>query len=585
MSEIEARVKALRRLLKRESLSAWIVPSGDPHGSEYVPERYEGRRWISGFGGSAGTAVVARREAALWTDSRYWIAAEQALKKGPFAMQKQGDPATPSLETWLAERLRKGDTVGLCDATVPLARFRTLERELGRSGIRLEGRGDLLDELWADRPAAPGAPFWAMEDRWAGETRASKLKRVREETAKAGAERLLVCDLSEIAWLFNIRGNDVPTSPIGAAYALVGPKDTTLFVEPGKVPAGLRKRLAADGVGLRGYGEAPRALRALPKGTRVLLDPEVTSARLARACASPVEGPGPVTRLKAVKNAVEIRGFRDALVRDGAALARFFAWLEAEVPKGGVTERSASERLHAFRAELPRFVCDSFEAIVAYEGNAALPHYRPGAEEVPLRPKGLLLVDSGGTYLDGTTDTTRVHALGPAARDVKRACTRVLQGVISLTRARFPRGTSGVQLDAFARRSLWDAGLDFGHGTGHGVGHCLNVHEGPNGFRTRGPAVTLDPGMITSIEPGYYEAGRYGIRIENLVLGVRLADGFLGFETLTRAPICTALLEPGLLTREERAWLDGYHREVWKDLSPQLEGPARAWLRKATRPV
>ncbi len=579
MSIIRDRVRSLRGLLRRRGLAAWIVPSGDPHASEYVPDRYQGRRWISGFDGSAGTAVVTRDAAALWTDSRYWIAAGKALKGSPFELQKQGQAGVPTVDEWLARTLRPGDRVGLCDASVSLSRFRFLERALHDSGLKLKGGDDLLDVLWTDRPALPAAPFWILEDRWAGESRASKLKRVRE----AAPEHHLVADLSEVAWLLNIRGNDVPTSPIGAAYVLVGPKDAVLFAEPAKVPDDVRRALARDGVRVKPYGAVAAALHALR--TPVRLDPDIVSGRLARACRKGVEVSSPVTKLKAVKNPVEVRGFRDALQRDGVALVKFFAWLDGALQRERVTEASASERLHAFRTEQPRFLHDSFEAIVAYQGNAALPHYRPGAEDVVLKPRGVLLVDSGGTYRDGTTDTTRVHALGPVADVVRRRFTLVLKGVISLTRARFPKGTSGIQLDAFARRALWDVGLDFGHGTGHGVGHCLNVHEGPNGFRTRGPQVPMEPGMITTIEPGFYEAGKYGIRIENIVLGVEGADGFLGFDTLTLAPICPDLLAPSLLTPDEAAWLDAYHRRVYRALAPDLDPAGRRWLARQTRAV
>ena len=579
MSIIRDRVRDLRGLLRRRGLAAWIAPSGDPHASEYVPDRYQGRRWISGFDGSAGTAAVARDAAAVWTDSRYWIAAAKALLGSPFTLQKQGLADVPTIEQWLGRRLKAGQAVGIAADTVPLSRFRSLERELGKTGLKLRGEDDLLDILWSDRPALPDAPFWLLEDRWAGESRASKLKRVRA----AVPTRLLVADLSEVAWLLNIRGNDVPTSPIGAAYALVGPKDATLFADPAKVPDEVRRALARDGVRVKPYPAVVAALRALREPVRI--DPDVVSARLARACRKAVEGPSPVTKLKAVKNAVEVRGFRDALQRDGVALVKFFTWLDRELKRERVTEASASAKLHAFRAEQPRFLHDSFEAIVAYQGNAALPHYRPGAEEVVLQPRGVLLVDSGGTYRDGTTDTTRVHALGPVPEVVRRSFTLVLKGVISLSRARFPKGTSGVQLDAFARRALWDVGLDFGHGTGHGVGHCLNVHEGPNGFRTRGPHVPMDPGMITTIEPGYYEAGKYGIRIENIVLGVQDADGFLGFDTLTLAPICPDLVQPALLTADEAAWLDGYHRRVYRALAPGLDAAERRWLAAQTRPL
>lgn len=581
MPQIADRVRALRDVLRRKGLAAWIAPSGDPHGSEYVPDRYQGRRWISGFDGSAGTAVVAAAAAAVWTDSRYWIAAAKALKGTPFSLQKQGAPDVPTIDEWLGAGLKRGAAVGIADASVPLARFRALERELKKTGLVLRGGDDLLDGLWSDRPALPDAPFWLMDERWAGESRASKLKRVRE----AVPTRLLVADLSEVAWLLNIRGNDVPTSPIGAAYVLVHRKDAVLFADAAKVPDDVRRALAKDGVSLRPYGDVAAALKALPAGEAVRIDPEVVSARLARACRKAVEGPSPVTKLKAVKNAAEVRGFRDALRRDGVALVKFFAWLDGALRRGRVTEVSASEKLHDCRAAQDRFLCDSFEAIVAYQGNAALPHYRPGAEEVVLKPRGVLLVDSGGTYRDGTTDTTRVHALGPVPDVVRRSFTLVLKGVISLTRARFPKGTSGLQLDAFARRALWDVGLDFGHGTGHGVGHCLNVHEGPNGFRTRGPHVAMDPGMITTIEPGYYEAGKYGIRIENIVLGVKEKNGFLGFDTLTLAPICPDLVKAALLTSDEKSWLNAYHRKVRAALAPGLDAAERRWLVRQTRAV
>jgi Xaa-Pro aminopeptidase len=579
MSEIPRRVRALRALMRRRNLAAWIVPSGDPHGSEYVPDRYQGRRWISGFGGSAGTAVVAARSAAVWTDSRYWIDAGRTLAGSPFELVKQGSPDAPTIARWLARTLRRGEAVGIAADTVPLARFRALERELGAAGLRLRAEPDLLDALWTDRPALPSAPFWLLDDRWTGESRASKLKRLR-----AAAPRVLVADLAEVAWLLNLRGNDVPTSPIGAAYLLVGPRDATLFADAAKVPDDVRLALSRDGVRVKPYDDVAAALRASREPVQI--DPDVVGAGLAKACRKATEAPSPAAMMKAVKNRVERRGFRDALVRDGAALAKFLCWLDGALGRRErVTELSASEKLHAFRAAQDRFLCDSFEAIVAYEANAALPHYRPGAREFVLKPRGILLVDSGGTYRDGTTDTTRVHALGPVSGAARRSFTLVLKGVISLSRATFPKGTSGLQLDAFARRALWDAGLDFGHGTGHGVGHVLNVHEGPNGFRTRGPQVPMEPGMITTIEPGHYVAGRYGIRIENIVAGVKRPGGFVGFDTLTLAPICPDLVDARLMTADETAWLDAYHRRVYAALAPRLDPAERRWLARQTRPV
>jgi Xaa-Pro aminopeptidase len=571
---IATRVRALRQLMKKRGLAAWIATTGDPHGSEYVADRWQSRRWLTGFDGSAGTAVVTMDAAGLWTDSRYWLAAAKAVRGTPFTLFEAGRAGVPAPDEWLRGRLHRGDVAGLGGATVPLARVRALESELRRAGATLDLDHDLVAELWTDRPAMPSAPAW-RHDRWSGESTASKLKRVRSAMAARGAAWLLAADLSEVAWLFNIRGADVHDCPLALAYALVGKDRATLFIDPAKLGA-------LDGVELRPYDAVAAALRAIPADQPVLVDPESVSALLARAAKRTIEAPNPITKLKAVKNRTEVRGFRDALRRDGVALVKFFAWLSRQQD---LTEMAASRRLHEFRAQQPRFLHDSFDAIVAYEANAALPHYRPGASDVPLKPRGVLLVDSGGTYLDGTTDTTRVVALGPVPARVKRDCTLVLKGVIALSRLPFPRRTSGGQIDAVARQFLWEQRLDFGHGVGHGVGHCLNVHEGPQGIRTRNCTVPIEPGMVTTIEPGFYVAGRYGLRIENMVLCVEDRDGFLCHETLTLAPISPDLLVPSLLTADEKHWLNDYHRRVRRELSPGLDAAERRYLARQTRAI
>jgi Xaa-Pro aminopeptidase len=593
-SPFRLRIEQVQKALKQRGLAALLVPSSDPHLSEYLPERWQGRQWLSGFTGSMGTLVVTQDRAALFADSRYWTQAESELAGSGIDLVKIPTGAATHHVDWLVATLKAGDIIGVDGDVLGLAAAQWLRSSLERAGMALETGVDLLADVWPERPALPTAPVYEHHAPQAPLSRADKLSRVRETFLRLGATHHFVSTVDDIAWVFNLRGSDVNYNPVFLAHALLDAHGATLFVGAGKVDADLQERLAVDGVRLAPYGDASSALAALPAGAVLLLDPRRVTLGLKQnvpAHLKIIEAINPSTLLKSRKSEAEAQHVREAMAQDGAAMCEFYAWFEQALGHERITELTVDEKLTAARAKRPGFVGLSFNTIAGFNANGAMPHYRATSEShAAIEGDGLLLIDSGGQYLGGTTDITRVWPIGTITAAHRRDYTLVLKGTIALSRTRFPRGTLSPMLDAIARAPLWAHGLDYGHGTGHGVGYFLNVHEGPQSISKvmPEPAMAMEPGMITSIEPGLYRPGQWGIRIENLVMNVRAdmpADGFgefLEFETLTLCPIDTRCIERSLLRADEVEWLNSYHAVVRERLSPLVAGDALAWLRART---
>jgi Xaa-Pro aminopeptidase len=588
------KVAALRRRMKQEGLAAYLVPATDPHLNEETPECWKRRQWVSGFTGGAGDVLVTAKEAGLWTDSRYFLQAEAELDPEVFRLFKKGIEGTPTIEAHLTATLRRGQVCGVDPRLLSRTDADRLENALSAKGIRLRfPRQNLVDLLWTDRPAIPGKPLVRHAARLAGETAEAKLERLRQQMAEAGVEAHVLTTLDAIAWLFNIRGGDVNCIPLLISYAIVTGKEAMLFVDEAKVPPVTRRALSAF-VEVRPYQDAGPALQRLGKArARVLLDPDATTRWVAERLrgAKLVWAPSPVAKTKAVKNEVQVKGLRAAHVRDGVAMVRFLHWLEGALKRKRWTESLLADKMDGFRAQERDFQGISFETNVSFGPNAAVPHYQPRpGKGTAVRKRGILLVDAGGQYLDGTTDITRTITLGKPTPRERELFTRVLKAHIGLARASFPKGQTGGQLEALARQALWQAGLNYGHGTGHGIGHYLTVHEGPIGFGVRG-TVPLEAGHALTIEPGYYEAGKYGFRTENVVLVVRDEERsrpdqtWLRFEPLTLCPIDLTLLERSMLSADETAWLNAYHERVRRTLEPRLQPAVRKWLGEATRGI
>lgn len=584
---IQDRIALLRRCMAHRGLTACVVVTDDFHGSEYVGDHFKAREYLSGFTGSAGTLAVLPDRAALWTDGRYFLQAERQLEGSGIELMRAGQPDVPTLSAFLAQHLPEGGVLGFDGRTVSTRLYRTLEEALSAKHIRLDGAHDLAEEVWPDRPALSAQPLWPLES---DVSRREKLSLLREKMAEKNAGHLLLTDLTDIAWTLNLRGGDVACTPVFLAFLLLSEADAVLFVQSQAVSPAIADALAADGVTLRPYGDIYSHLSALPAEDCVLLDSATANSQITRALAHArtVDAPSPAAALKAVKSPGEQDGFRRAHLLDGVALTRFLYRLKT-VPTG-LTEVSAAALLHELRAESEEFLEDSFDTIAAYGPHGAVVHYEPTAEtDVPLEARGLLLCDSGGHYRGGTTDVTRTVALGPVSDAERRMCTLVLQGHIRLAMARFPKGVTGENLDVLARMPLWQQGLDYNHGTGHGVGCVLSVHESPPSFRWRivenTPHPALETGMVISDEPGYYEAGQYGIRHESLLLVQPDGDDFLRFEVLTLAPFDRDTLDVSLLSDEERRWLNDYHRRVREALSPHLSAEERRWLSDVTQPL
>ena len=589
------RLARTRALMSQRGIHALLVPSADPHLSEYLPAYWQGRQWLSGFYGSVGTLIVTPTFAGVWADSRYWEQAAKELSGSTIELVKLL-PGQPGPLEWLAEQAPEGATVCVDGAVLALASARTLESKLKDRGAVLRTDIDLLGEVWLDRPALPVQPVYEHLPPQATVSRVSKLAQLRETLKQRNADAHFIATLDDIAWLFNLRGSDVSFNPVFVSFALIEDARATLFLDLGKVSPALRETLAGDGVELRDYAQISAALASLPATTRLLVDPaRVTCGLLGHLQAEVklVEGLNPTTLAKSQKSLEDAVHIRQAMEQDGAALCEFFAWLETALGRERITELTIDEQLTAARARRPGFVSLSFNTIAAFNANGAMPHYHATEQEHALiEGDGLLLIDSGGQYLGGTTDITRMVPVGTPTQEQKRDCTRVLKGVIALSRAQFPQGILSPLLDSIARAPIWAENVDYGHGTGHGVGYFLNVHEGPQVIAYQAaaaPHTAMQPGMITSIEPGTYRPGRWGVRIENLVLNREAGSSefgtFLKFETLTLCPIDSRCLEPSLLTREELAWFDAYHQQVRERLSPLLAGAAREWLLARTAPL
>ncbi len=570
------------------------MPSADPHQSEYLPECWKRRAWLSGFTGSAGELVVGRRQAGLWTDGRYFLQAEQQLAGSGIDLMRLGLPDSVSLTDWLAVHLKPGEAVGVDPNVISIGIAANLERKLGEHDVKVAYLPEnLVDRLWTDRPEPGLAPIELHAAAVAGETAKAKLTRVRMEMREQNCQAHIIGALDAVAWLLNIRSRDILFTPVAIAYVVLTDRGCTLYVDSRKVSKVLVKALG-DMVKIRQYDELAVDLAELAaRRPRVWLDPATTNRRvqdLVAYCPQHL-APSPITAMRAIKNPAQIEGIAAAHVRDGVAMVKFLRWLEAAVPAGGVTELSAAARLTAFRAEDPAYQDDSFETISGYAANGAIIHYGPTPESnANLKSRGIYLIDSGGQYPDGTTDITRTVALGPPTKRQKECFTRVLMGALDCSRVPFPAGTTGRRIEMFARRHLWEAGLEYNHGTGHGVGQYLGVHEGPHSLKDL-DTPPLREGNLMSIEPGYYEPGQFGIRIENLAI-VTVDDEhstedrtWLRFHAVTLCPIDLNLVEPAFMTADQVKQLNAYHKRVYQELSPHLDAKHRTWLRKATRAI
>ena len=541
-TNIPERIAALREAMRQQKVDAYIIPSSDPHLSEYPADRWKSREWISGFTGSAGTIVVTADKAGLWTDSRYFLQAASQLEGSGIELYKLALPETPSITEFLLHELHAGQAVGLDGQTYSAAEASALANKLSRKEIKLDTSADLIEGIWKDRPAVPGNPIFEMPEALSGASVHEKLDLINNQLRSEGADCLILAALDEIAWTFNIRGTDVTYNPVVVSYAFVSEDESVLFIKPEKLTAEITEHLKKEGVTLAEYSMIQRYLSRLPENSRVFVDMNKTNVSLYDAIpgnCTIVEGISPANHLKSIKNETEIKGFQNAVVKDGVALTKFYIWLEKQMAEGAqVTEISAAEKLTALRAEQPQYIMDSFGTICGYAEHGAIVHYSATPEtDATLKPEGLLLIDSGAQYLDGTTDITRTIALGEPTEQMKKDFTRVLKGTISLAKSKFPAGTRGSQIDILARKALWDSGINYLHGTGHGIGHCLNVHEGPQSIRMEENPVTLKPGMVISDEPAMYRTGEYGIRTENMILVREDSETefgkFLGFDSLT----------------------------------------------------
>lgn len=589
---IAARLAALREEMRREHLSAFIFPSSDPHNSEYVPSRWEGRKWISGFDGSAGTAVVTLHSAALWTDSRYFLAAEEQLAGTEFQLMRERVDGTPSIAEWIATEIEGAESseIGVDGMCMTYAECSDLKTDLKHyGGITVRTNLDILDRIWTDRPSVPLNPVSIQPIEYAGESCHDKLGRIRSSLLRRGAGGMLMTQLDDIAWTLNLRGTDVHCTPVFVAWLIVAEEVAVLYIKDEKLSPEVIEYLNAEGVAVDDYDNIIDALNSYD-GYTLLIDPATTNYTLSqlRGNFNLVSAPSPVPEMKAIKNEVECNGFRNAMQRDGVAMVKFLKWLEEAVPKGCETELSVSAKLRQLRAEQPLFKDESFDTIAGYEEHGAIVHYEPTHDtDVPLRPEGFLLLDSGAQYLDGTTDITRTIQLGKVTDLHRRVYTLVLKGHLSLQNLCFPRGAAGTQLDAVARVAMWREGMNFMHGTGHGVGSYLSVHEGPHQIRQEYRPAPMLEGMTVTDEPGLYLAGKFGVRIENTLLTVPYMTTefgkFLRFEPLTLCPIDTRPIVVDMLSTEELGLLNAYHKMVYERLSPMLDEEHKAWLADKTR--
>lgn len=594
-TNIPERIAALREAMKQHKIDAYIIPTSDPHMSEYPADCWKYREWISGFTGSAGTVIITADKAGLWTDSRYFLQASTQLEGTGIELFKMMLPETPTIPEFLTHELKEGQTVGLNGETYSLADARSLEKALAEKEIKLNTNASLIDPIWKERPAIPEAPMFEMPVELSGKSTEDKLIDINKMLHKAGADCTILSALDEVAWTFNIRGTDVAYNPVVISYAFVSEKESVLFVNPKKIPAEIAEHLKKEGVTLADYGMLATFLSRLPERTRVFIDSKRTNVAIYNALPKSsilIEGTSPANHLKSIKNETEIKGFRNAVLKDGIAMTKFYFWLEKMLKAGEkVTELSAAAKLTALRSEQPQYVMDSFASISSYGPHGAVVHYSPTPEtDTELKTDSFYLLDSGAQYLDGTTDITRTIALcDEPSEQMKKDFTRALKGTIGIAKCKFPAGIRGCLIDAFARKALWDAGINYLHGTCHGIGHCLNVHEGPQSIRMEENPVILEPGMVMSDEPAIYRPGEYGIRTENMILIREDSETefgkFLGFETLTLCYIDTKLVIPSMLSVREHAWLNKYHQMVYDLVSPHLTEEEKAWLKEKTAEI
>ena len=589
---IKERVHALRIAFRPNNIKAFIIPSTDPHLSEYVAPYWMSREWISGFTGSAGTAVILMDKAGLWTDSRYFLQAEKELEGSGITLYKEMLPETPSITKFLCQNLKPGESVSIDGKMFSVQQVEQMKEDLAPYQLQVNLFGDPLKNIWKDRPSMPDAPAFIYDVKYAGKSCGEKVAAIRTELKKKGIFALFLSSLDEIAWTLNLRGSDVHCNPVIVSYLLVTQDEVVYFISPEKITQEVNKYLQEQQVSLRKYDEAESFLNSFT-GENILIDPKKTNYAIYSAinpACKVVRGESPVTLLKAIRNEQEIAGIHHAMQRDGVALVKFLKWLEASVLSGKETELSVDRKLHEFRAAQPLYMGESFDTIAGYKEHGAIVHYSATKEsDVTLQSKGFLLLDSGAQYLDGTTDITRTIALGELTEEEKTDYTLILKGHIALAMAKFPAGTRGAQLDVLARMPIWSHGMNFLHGTGHGVGHFLSVHEGPQSIRMNENPIVLQPGMVTSNEPGVYKAGSHGIRTENLTLVCKDKEGMFGeyfkFETITLCPICKKGIIKEMLTAEEVKWFNDYHQTVYKKLSPSLNEEEKKWLLEATKAI
>ena len=593
-NEIPARLEAMRKFMEKKKLDAFIIPSTDAHLSEYPPKYWESRKWISGFTGSAGTAVVTKDKAGVWTDSRYFLQGATELKDTGFDLFKMGQPETPDMTSWIINQVGEGATVGIDALVYAASDAKTLQSNLEAKAIKLETGFDPFEEIRKDRPEIPKNKVFILPDEITGESVESKISRINQVLKKIDADGIIIVTLDAVAWTFNLRGNDVDYNPVAVAYAYVSENETVLFIDPDKLTDEVKREYKKAGVKLEAYNEIFNYISNLPAESNICITGNKINYKLYRTIPSGckiLDVTSPVDLMKSIKNESELEGFRYAMIKDGVALVRFYMWLEKAIPEGNVTEVTIEEKLNEFRSQQALFVGDSFATIAGYAGNGAIIHYHATPDNCStVELKGLLLIDSGGQYKDGTTDITRTLAVGKLTKQMKKDYTNVLKGHIAIATAVYPEGTRGSQLDILARKALWDNCLTYWHGTGHGIGHFLNVHEGPQNIRLEENPTVLKPGMVTSNEPGLYRAGKYGIRIENLIVTQEFQKTdefgtFYNFETITLCPIDTQPIIKKMLTKKERKWLNNYHKMVYNKLKDYLSNHEKDWLRDRTKSI
>lgn len=591
--DVKKRIEKLRSLMKENKIDAYIIPSFDAHQSEYVADHWKSRQWISGFTGSAGTVVITLDDAGLWTDGRYYIQAEKQLEGSGIRLFKMADLGVPSYTEWLKNTLKEGSTVGFDGSVFSVDLFKGMGKAFKSKNINIKIEKDLIDEIWEDRPEIPKELVFLHGIKYAGKSRVEKLNKVRANMSSKGANYYLLTSLDDIAWLLNIRGNDVPNNPVVISNVLVGEDKCYLFVDASKVTHDIRLELETDGIEIKGYNEIHQILNQLTIDDSIIFDANKTSISMYNSIntdTTKIEEPNITTALKAIKNEVEIENLRNCQVSDGLAMVKFIKWLKESVTKEEITEISAQEMLEAFRRQQDLFVEPSFDTIAGYKDHAAMMHYKATKEtQYTIKDEGFFLVDSGGQYFNGTTDTTRTIVLGKLTEEEKRDFTLVLKGHIALSSVKFLEGATGSSLDVLARQPIWEYGLDYKCGTGHGVGFFLNVHEGPQGFRKEPNSVKLEKGMVITNEPGIYKEGKHGVRTENIMLVVEEEKTefgqFMSFEAITYCPIDLDGIDKDMLTDKEKQWLNDYHKMVYKRLSPYLDEGHKSWLKKETREI